>query len=97
MYVVHVCVYVCVCVCINFLQLTTLSLTSLLVAIFMCVRPGLMAARRKELLLRELLVCSLGRGLVRAKREGAKHTARFWASIYNKSSKHTAGDNITFP
>ena len=66
-----------------FVQLTTLSLTSLLVAMFMCVRPGLTTVRRKELLLtRELLVYSLGRGLERAKREGARHTARFWASIY---------------
>ena len=56
-----------------------------------------MAVRRKELLLTsELLVYSLGRGLARAKREGAKHTARFWASIYIQQKQQTYQDKIAF-
>ena len=58
--------------------LTTLSPTSLLVARFTLALAPLTAMRRNDpLLTRELLAVSLGKGLERAKREGAKHTAKF--------------------
>ena len=61
-------------------MLTTLSLTPLLVAICEGERPCTTAVLLKDPLLARLAE-ALGIGLERAKRVGAKQTARFWTVI----------------